>query len=115
MNAPTHPAAHGAMSRLMQLHEAAHWNFSLKTRKEKFWLRRHFWLTRTRLHTKRQSLNRRTHRAGALWRVRAKLLHPARAPCAQRTFFFLPKKNQPSRCSHTAVGTGSSTSPWMHI
>jgi hypothetical protein len=24
MNAPTHPAAHGAMSRLMQLHEAAH-------------------------------------------------------------------------------------------
>ena len=57
----------------------AHWNFSLKTRKEKVWLRRHFGPTRTRLHSKRQSLNRRTHRAGALWRVRAQLLHLERS------------------------------------
>ena len=53
----------------------AQWNFSLKTRKGKCWLPRQFWPTRTRLHTKRQSLNCKTHRAGAVWRVRAKQLH----------------------------------------
>ena len=42
----------------------AHWNFSLKTRKEKLWLRQHFWPTRTRLHTKRQPWTRKTHCPG---------------------------------------------------